>query len=52
VETLRENALREFQTEQARREQATLDDSFLGKLLHSRNIARTATADANPELNP
>jgi flagellar export protein FliJ len=39
VSTLRENALRQFQIEQARREQSALDEMFLGKLIHSRNAA-------------
>jgi flagellar export protein FliJ len=37
VSTLRENALRQFQIEQARRNQSALDEMFLGKLIHSRN---------------
>jgi len=39
VSTLRDNALRQFQIEQSRREQAEMDDRFLGKLLHSRRGA-------------
>lgn len=48
VGTLRENALRQFQTEQARRQQSELDEMFLGKLLRSRNGAQQAAADAKP----
>jgi flagellar export protein FliJ len=52
VSTLRDNALRQFQIEEARREQAEMDDRFLGKLLHARNIARQTNAGTNPEGNP
>ncbi len=48
VSTLRENALRQFQTEQSRRQQSELDEMFLGKLLRSRNGAQQAAADAKP----
>jgi flagellar hook protein FlgE len=44
VSTLRDNALRQFQIAEARREQAEMDDRFLGKLLHARNIARAKNA--------
>jgi len=37
VSTLHDNALRQFQIEQSRRQQAEMDDHFLGKLLHSRH---------------
>lgn len=37
VSTLREHALRQFQIEQARREQSALDEMFLGTLVHTRN---------------
>jgi flagellar export protein FliJ len=46
VSTLREHAFRQFQIEQARREQSTLDEMFLGKLVDARN----ATSD--PTENP
>ncbi len=39
LSTLRENALRDFQVEQSRRQQSELDEIFLGKLIHSRNAA-------------
>ena len=39
VSILRENALRQFQLEQSRREQSEMDEVFLGKLLRSRNSA-------------
>lgn len=39
VSTLRENALLQFQIEQARREQSMLDEMFLGRLVHRRNAA-------------
>jgi flagellar export protein FliJ len=39
VSTLRENALRQFQIEQSRREQHELDEIFLGKLIHARNAS-------------
>jgi len=52
VETLRENAFRLYQIESARREQSTLDDNYLGKLLHSRNATRTASSESSAELNP
>jgi flagellar export protein FliJ len=45
ISTLRDNALCRFQIEQSRRQQAEMDDHFLGKLLHARNGAR-------PESNP
>jgi flagellar export protein FliJ len=48
VSTLRENALRQFQIEQARREQSEMDAAFLGKLLHHRNTAREVSS-ANAE---
>jgi flagellar export protein FliJ len=50
VGTLRENAFRQFQTEQSRREQSALDEAFLGKLIHSRNHPQRAP-DAKPETN-
>lgn len=50
LSTLRENALRSYQTEQSRREQSALDEIFLGKLIHSRNAARQAAAE--PQPNP
>jgi flagellar export protein FliJ len=37
VSTLRENALRQFQIEQGRREQSALDEMFLGKMVYSHN---------------
>ncbi len=40
VSTLRENALRQFQAEQSRRDQSALDEMFLAKLIHSRNATR------------
>lgn len=40
---LREHALRQFQTEQARREQSSLDEMFLGKLVHTRNAGSDLT---------
>ncbi len=45
LSTLREQAFRQFQWEQDRREQSSLDETFLGKLVHTRNAA-TAPADA------
>ncbi len=48
IETLRENALLQFNREQSRREQSTLDESFLAKLVHSRN-AEKPDAKINPE---
>ncbi|SRR6266568_1470093 len=48
VGTLRENALERFNREQSRREQSTLDEAFLGKLVHSRNAAKSRT-DIRPE---
>jgi flagellar export protein FliJ len=48
VSTLRENALQQFQIEQARREQSALDEMFLGKLIHSRNADRSGS-EAVPE---
>jgi flagellar export protein FliJ len=52
VSTLRENALRQFQTEQRRRQQSELDEIFLAKLLHARNIGQHALANVRDELNP
>lgn len=40
VSILRENALRQFQLEESRREQSTMDEVFLGKFVHSRNAAQ------------
>ncbi len=51
VSTLRENALRQFQAEQSRRDQSELDEIFLGKLIHARN-ATGNPAKQNPEPNP
>lgn len=55
VSTLRDNALRQFQIEQSRRQQAEMDDRFLGKLLHSRHAAQPDSPDkkagAPPENN-
>lgn len=51
VETLRENAVRQFQVEQARREQSNLDEMYLGKLLHSRNKERPNNIGSAPESN-
>jgi flagellar export protein FliJ len=45
VSTLRDNALRQFQIEQSRRQQAEMDDLYLGKLMRSRN-------GAQPENSP
>jgi flagellar export protein FliJ len=50
VDTLRNNALRLFQIEQARHEQSALDEIFLGKLIYSRN-AVTHAAKPEPEMN-
>jgi flagellar export protein FliJ len=60
VSTLRDNALRQFQIEQSRRQQAEMDDRFLGKLLHARhnpqqdNAGDTAKKKAGmpPKNNP
>jgi flagellar export protein FliJ len=52
VGTLRENALRQFQAEQSRREQSVLDEIFLEKLIRSRNTALQSSTDPNPEPNP
>jgi flagellar export protein FliJ len=56
VSTLRDNALRQFQIEQSRRQQAEMDDHFLGKLLHSRNNAQpdenSGTIGMPPESTP
>lgn len=49
ISTLRENALRQFQAEQSRRDQSALDEMFLAKLIHARNATGKAT---NPEPNP
>ena len=49
ISTLRENALRQFQAEQSRRDQSALDEMFLAKLIHARNAIGKAT---NPEPNP
>lgn len=49
ISTLRENALRQFRAEQARRDQSALDEMFLAKLIHTRNAVGKAT---NPEQNP
>jgi flagellar export protein FliJ len=48
VSTLRDNALAQFQTEQSRRSQSEMDEIFLGKLIHSRNAAKQAGAEAEP----
>jgi len=50
VSILRENALRQFQLEQSRREQSEMDEIFLGRLVHTRNAAQQPTAD--PTLQP
>jgi flagellar export protein FliJ len=47
IGTLRENALRQFQIEQSRRDQSDLDDIFLGKLVHSRIAKRQAPAGSD-----
>lgn len=52
VSTLRENALREFQTEQSRRDQLALDEMFLAKLIYSRNALQQSSADTNSKPNP
>jgi flagellar export protein FliJ len=49
VGTLRENALRQFQIEQSRRDQSELDEIFLGKLIHMRNAAQQAATIRKPE---
>jgi flagellar export protein FliJ len=41
VSTLRENALRQFQVEQLRRDQRDLDELYLGKLIYSRHAPET-----------
>jgi flagellar export protein FliJ len=56
LSTLREHALHQFQIEQARREQSSLDEMFLGKLVYTRNTtggpadvtSGSATAGNNP----
>jgi flagellar export protein FliJ len=48
VSTLRDNALARYQAEQSRRQQSTLDEIFLGKLIHSRNAARQGATTAIP----
>lgn len=52
VSTLRENALHEFQIDQSRRDQRELDEIFLGKLIHSRNIAVSTSASVEPDGHP
>jgi flagellar export protein FliJ len=52
VSILRENALRQFQLEQSRRQQSELDDIFLAKLIHSRNAAPPAGEGPNSPSNP
>ena len=52
VSTLRENALRQHQMEQARRQQAEMDDLFLGKLVYSRIAAPQERSEALPEGIP
>jgi flagellar export protein FliJ len=52
IGTLRENALHEFESEEARREQDDLDEVFLGKLLHSRNSTQQANDRVIPKSNP
>ena len=52
VSTLRDNALRQFQIEQSRRQQAEMDDHFLGKLLHARHAAQPDTPDKNAGAPP
>ena len=49
VSTLRENALRQFQIEQSRRQQSEMDENFLGKLLYSRNSAQRAPDNTKME---
>lgn len=49
VSTLRENALRQFQIEQSRREQNQLDEIFLGKLIHARNSGQQTSDMAKTE---
>lgn len=44
VGTLRENALRQFQVEQLRRDQRELDEIYLGRLIYSRNAVETPEA--------
>ena len=48
VSTLRENALRQFQIEQSRREQSEMDEIFLGKLIHTRHAMANAKSEKNP----
>lgn len=50
VSTLRDNALKQFESEQARRRQSELDDYFLGKLLRERNAPQSG-AGAEPKQN-
>jgi flagellar export protein FliJ len=52
VSTLHDNALRQFQIEQSRRQQAEMDDHFLGELLYSRHSAQQGKAGAQPEGKP
>jgi flagellar export protein FliJ len=52
VSTLRENALRQFQTEQTRRQQSELDELFLQKLLQARNAVQRRAAGQREELHP
>jgi flagellar export protein FliJ len=52
VSTLRENALRQFQIEQARQEQSALDEMFLGKLIHSRNAAEIIRESEDAKETP
>jgi flagellar export protein FliJ len=52
VSTLRENALRQFQAEQSRREQSVLDEMFLAKLMHARNARQQGSSRTNPKPNP
>jgi len=49
VSTLRDNALKQFQIEQAHREQSALDEIFLGKLIHSRNTATQSSTGVEPK---
>ena len=52
VSTLRDNALRQFQIEQSRRQQAEMDDRYLGKLLHSRHAAQHDSSGNQPGASP
>ncbi len=46
VSTLRSAALLRFETEQSRREQSSLDEMFLGKLIRSRNTETPPQQDS------